>query len=175
LRPYRVYRFLGALILVTLFALFILAWELLSKSRAPLAGLLCFLLTVFPLLGFFNVSFFRFSFVADHFQSADHRDHHATFRWMRIAREALNNWKRYVCCAALLVVLAILSWAHAHNFTDQVTCYHAVVKHDPASWTAHLNLGFDGLARHSSEEAREQIDSDIQLYDAGRPNHNGSD
>lgn len=97
---------------------------------------------------------------------------------MRIAREALNNWKRfagYACCAALLVVLATRSWAHAHNFTDQVTCCRAVVKHDPASWTAHVNLGFDALARHSSEEAREQIDSDIQLYDAGRPNHNGSD
>jgi protein O-mannosyl-transferase len=38
------------------------------RWRAPLAGVLFFVGTLFPVLGFFNVYPFRFSLVADHFQ-----------------------------------------------------------------------------------------------------------
>ena len=38
------------------------------RWRGPLAGLLFFVGTLFPVLGFFNVYPFRYSFVADHFQ-----------------------------------------------------------------------------------------------------------
>jgi hypothetical protein len=44
------------------------AWGLRRRWRAPLAGLLYFSGTLVPVLGFFNVYPFRFSFVADHFQ-----------------------------------------------------------------------------------------------------------
>src|SRR5438477_2462519 len=56
--------------LLPIAALFVVAvaWRLRTRWRAPLAGLLFFVATTVPLLGFFNVSFFRFSFVADHFQ-----------------------------------------------------------------------------------------------------------
>jgi len=57
------YLFPAALLLAA--ALF---WGLRNRSRAPLATLLYFCITLFPALGFFNVNFFRFSFVADHFQ-----------------------------------------------------------------------------------------------------------
>src|SRR5207237_8355496 len=55
--------------LLPIAALFVVAvaWRLRTRWRAPLAGLLFFVATTVPLLGFFNVSFFRFSFVADHF------------------------------------------------------------------------------------------------------------
>ena len=43
-------------------------WLLRNRSRAPLTAFLCFTATLFPVLGFFNVYPFRFSFVADHFQ-----------------------------------------------------------------------------------------------------------
>ncbi|MGA2508568.1 MAG: hypothetical protein ABSF80_13955, partial [Chitinispirillaceae bacterium] len=46
----------------------VLFWRLRSRSRAPLAVLLYFTITLFPALGFFNVYPFRYSFVADHFQ-----------------------------------------------------------------------------------------------------------
>ena len=38
------------------------------RWRGPLAALLFFAGTLFPVLGFFNVYPFRYSFVADHFQ-----------------------------------------------------------------------------------------------------------
>ena len=46
----------------------VLFWGLRNRSRAPLAVLLYFAVTLFPALGFFNVYPFRYSFVADHFQ-----------------------------------------------------------------------------------------------------------
>jgi hypothetical protein len=43
-------------------------WVLRSRTRAPsLAAMLLFCGLLFPVLGFFNVYPFRFSFVADHF------------------------------------------------------------------------------------------------------------
>jgi len=43
-------------------------WAFRKHSRAPLAAFLFFAATLFPVLGFFNVYPFRYSFVADHFQ-----------------------------------------------------------------------------------------------------------
>src|SRR5207237_9067528 len=53
------------------------AWLVRHKSRAPLTTLLCFIALLFPVLGFFNLSFFMSTsaaaphsaiFRADHFQ-----------------------------------------------------------------------------------------------------------
>src|SRR5262249_4918524 len=49
-------------------ALLIAAWLVRKRTRAPLAALLYFGGTLFPVLGFLNVFPFRYSFVADHFQ-----------------------------------------------------------------------------------------------------------
>ena len=43
-------------------------WLFRNRSRAPLAAFLFFTAMLFPVLGFFNVYPFKFSFVADHFQ-----------------------------------------------------------------------------------------------------------
>jgi cellulose synthase/poly-beta-1,6-N-acetylglucosamine synthase-like glycosyltransferase len=37
-------------------------------GRSPLFAFAYFAVSLFPLLGFFNVYYFRFSYVADHFQ-----------------------------------------------------------------------------------------------------------
>ncbi len=51
-------------------------WLLRKRSRAPIAALLIFAGTLFPVLGFFNVFPFRYSFVADHFQYPGQHPHH---------------------------------------------------------------------------------------------------
>jgi tetratricopeptide (TPR) repeat protein len=135
---------------------FAVAWRLRRRWRAPLAGLLFFLVTLLPLLGFFYVSFFRFSFVADHFQylpivgiitpaSAG-----AVLLLNRFGRR--QQMLGYGFCGAVLVTLTGLSWMHSRVFRDSTTCYRAVVERDPSSWAAHINLGFEALARNSWEE-----------------------
>lgn len=136
---------------------FTLAWQLRTRWRAPLAGVLFFVATLLPLLGFFNVSFFRFSFVADHFQylpiigiitpvSAG----------LVLLLNRFGRWQQllgYGFCGVLLITLAALSWMHSRVFRDSATCYRAVVELNPDSWAAQMNLGFDALARQSLDEA----------------------
>jgi tetratricopeptide (TPR) repeat protein len=55
---------LPAAVLLLLAAL----WAVRQRWRGPLAGLLFFLGTLFPALGFSNLYVFRYSFVSDHFQ-----------------------------------------------------------------------------------------------------------
>src|SRR4029077_21287623 len=43
-------------------------WAIRNRWRAPLAAWLYYCGTLFPVLGFLNVYFFTYSFVADHFQ-----------------------------------------------------------------------------------------------------------
>ena len=43
-------------------------WAVRKHSRAPFAAVVCYTAALFPVLGFFNVYPFRYSFVADHFQ-----------------------------------------------------------------------------------------------------------
>jgi hypothetical protein len=50
------------------FAILVSSWALRHRSRAPLAAFLFFVGTLFPVLGFFNVYPFVYSYVADHFQ-----------------------------------------------------------------------------------------------------------
>ena len=49
-------------------ALLAVAWAIRQRTRAPLAAMLFFGGTLFPVMGFFNLYTFRFSFIADHYQ-----------------------------------------------------------------------------------------------------------
>src|SRR5262249_42046821 len=49
-------------------ALLVILWSLRRWSRAPLAGVFVYILLLLPTLGFFNIYFFLYSFVADHWQ-----------------------------------------------------------------------------------------------------------
>ena len=49
-------------------ALLAVMWAIRQRTRAPLAAVLFFGGTLFPVLGFFNLYTFRYSLVADHFQ-----------------------------------------------------------------------------------------------------------
>jgi hypothetical protein len=49
-------------------AVALVLWKARHRSRAPLAGFLFFVGTLFPVLGFLNVYPFVYSYVADHFQ-----------------------------------------------------------------------------------------------------------
>ena len=134
-------------------ALIVGLWRQRHKSRAPFSACLCFLAILFPVLGFFNLSFFMNSpsplrhaaiFRADHFQyladvpiialvSAG-----AAALWLqskgaaRIALPAVG-----VLVAGLLGVGTV---AQCRTYQDSETCFRAVLAKNPDSATAHNNL-----------------------------------
>ncbi len=114
------------------------------RHRAPLAGFLFFIGTLFPALGFFNVYPFRFSYVADHFQylaSLGIVVPIACGLAMGASRIGLGKPAMAACAAVLLTVLGMLTWRQSGNYADAETLYRATLARNPASWMAHTNLG----------------------------------
>jgi tetratricopeptide (TPR) repeat protein len=133
--------------LFPLAALLLLAglWAIRPRCRGPLAALLFFAGTLFPVLGFCNVYPFIFSFVADHFQYL------ASLGIIALASAgvvlALNRWRQwgrwpaYCLCGALLLVLATRTWAQCCIYSDVEPLYLTTIKRNPDCWMAYLNLG----------------------------------
>jgi len=109
--------------------------------RGGLAAVLLFGGTLFPVLGFFNVYPFIYSFVADHFQ------YHASLAlfalggaglfWLRGRLPALGH---AALVAALGLGLGMLSWKYAGEYRSAETLYRATLARNPACWMAHNNL-----------------------------------
>lgn len=110
-----------------------------SWGRAVLFGLGYFLLSLFPVLGFFKMYYFRLSPVADHWQYL------ASIGLIALVAAAVTLWSRRRPVArwigvALVLVFGGLSWSRSHVLHDERTLWNDVLKKDPDSWTAHSNL-----------------------------------
>ncbi|MBI4358369.1 MAG: tetratricopeptide repeat protein [Candidatus Omnitrophica bacterium] len=99
-----------------------------------------FVVSLFPVLGFFNVYFMRFSFVADHFQYIANISPIAL-----VASIVWNSRKQFVIrliiSFLILILLAALTWRRAHVYRNEETMWQDTVKHNPRSWLAHDSLG----------------------------------
>jgi tetratricopeptide (TPR) repeat protein len=137
----RQYLFPGALLLAA-----VLFWKLRHRSRAPLATLLYFTITLFPALSFFNVNFFCFSFVADHFQYLASIGPIAAaaaciVQGTGLLKEGLRRQLQPLLYVMLLSVLFLLSWKQSGRYTYAETLYRTIVTRNDNCWLAHNNLG----------------------------------
>lgn len=126
-------------------ALLLILWSLRRWSRAPLAGVLVYLLLLLPSLGFLNIYFFLYSFVADHWQylaclgiitpcaSGIVLLAGRTERW--------RDWLEPATTAVLGGVLFVLTWQQSRMYTDIETLYRTTIARNPACWMAQVNLG----------------------------------
>ncbi len=112
-----------------------------QKSRGPLAAGLLFAGTLFPVLGFFNIYPFLFSYVADHFQYLASLAFFALAAagMMRIAAR-LPRWARYAAGATLLAGCGALSWRQCGMYRDLPTLYQTTIDRNPNCWMAYTNL-----------------------------------
>jgi protein O-mannosyl-transferase len=140
----------------TLLLLGVLGW-LSQRRRGPLAGLLFFIGTLFPVLGFLNVYPFRYSFVADHFLYLASLGIIAPVSaGTALLFEHWQLWHRstgYVFCVALLALLAILTWRQSAMYTDIETLWQTTIERNPNAWMAHDNLGAVLLQKGQPNEA----------------------
>ena len=136
------YLFPAALLL-----LLAVAWRLRRRWRGPLAGLLFFAGTLFPLLGFFNAYLFIYTYVADHFQYL------ASLGIITLVSAGiallLDRWRLwgrpagYALCLALLATLAGLTWRQSRLYAAGELLYRATIDGNPGCWVAYNNLGVD--------------------------------
>ena len=159
-------------------------WSLRGKSRGPFTALLCFVALLFPVLGFFNLSFFMTStagaphtavFRADHFQYlADIPIIALVCAWL--AELKLNETVRRFLPAFSVLVLALLAFAtftRSSTFRDAESAFRDVLSKNPGSATAHNNLA-DVLRRQGKlDEAISEYRRSLELdpnYQLGRYN-----
>jgi tetratricopeptide (TPR) repeat protein len=114
-----------------------LAWRR-AAARSALLAAACFGALLFPVLGFFNVYFFRYAFVGDHFQYL------ASMAPLALLAAGLAALPRKIflpVAAALLVAGGALSFRQCADYRDNETLWRATVARNPAAWMAWFNLG----------------------------------
>ena len=113
------------------------------RSPAGRAGLLAagyFVVTLLPVLGLFDVYYFRYSFVADHFQYL------ASLGLLALAAAGVTAIVprpalRIVVACAALAALSSLSWQHAQVFQNNLALWSDTLEKNPSASIAHNNLG----------------------------------
>lgn len=107
-----------------------------------------FILSLFPVLGFFNIYSMRYSFVADHFQ------YFATFSPIALLAAIVWNKRKWllirtVFSCLILALLATLTWQRSVVYSNEATLWEETVKQNPSSWLAQDSLG-NVFAQHGN-------------------------
>jgi len=130
--------------------LVLVAWALwyfrrADSARAMTFGLGCFILALLPVLGFFDIYFFRFSFVADHFQYLASMGLIALVAGAgtTVCRRAGQGGRHsgMLLVAAVLTMLGMSTWRQEQVYKDLETLWRGTLTKNPDAWMAHYNLG----------------------------------
>src|SRR2546430_174922 len=120
----------------------VVLWSLPGKTgRAAFFTAAYYVISLFPILGFFSVYFFRYSFVSDHFQYLASMGPLALigsamtegFRRLVVpaapARGAV--FLRWLLCSGLLALVAALTWQQSAAYHDLITLYTTTLTKNP--------------------------------------------
>jgi Flp pilus assembly protein TadD len=126
-------------------------------GRGPLVAVLYFVGTLAPTLGFFNVFFFRYSYVADHFQYL------ASIGLIVLIVAAAATWlarqrrrweiQSLVLGVLVLSALGVLTWTRAAVYENLESLCRDTLRKNPSSWLARNNLGNIYMQRGDLQEA----------------------
>jgi len=154
-------------VLALMVVLFILWLNRKGWARPMLVALAYFLALLFPVLGFFNVYFIRYSFVADHFQylaAIGPLTLAAAGISMTLGRfEKRSPFLKQVFCGMLLLILGVLTWQQCGMYTNLETLWRKTLAKNPDCWLAHNNLSTLLANQGHIEEAMEHSQKAIQI------------
>ena len=170
-------------------------WFIQAKwGRALFFAAVYYVVSLFPVLSFFSVYFFRYSFVSDHFQylasmgplaltgagiatllgPSCETQADLVFHPKAVPRSGTNiaspRWRLVLSGALwgiLLVSLGFLTWRQTAEYHNLFTLYTATLQKNPRCWMAHYNLG---IVLSEQGEADQAIDHYLQAV-ALRPDY----
>ena len=137
-------------------------WFRRSWGRAPLFALGCFTAMLFPVLGFFDLSFLSISRVSDHFQ---YLPLIAVLALVAAGISSALPVKAVRFTApALVLVLAGLTFQRARVFSTDERLWVDTLAKNPASWNAHNNLACIRAEQHLMDEAIEHFETSLKIH-----------
>jgi protein O-mannosyl-transferase len=173
-----VFAYLPALIVVTVL---LTAWlKRNSWGRGVFVAVGYFIIMLSVVLGFFNVSYFQYSFVSDHFQYLAMLGPLALFAaglTTIFNRVAINNgFVVFACCSVLFSILAVLTWRQCGQYLNDETLWRSTIAKNPDCWIAYNNLGHVLLQQGHLDQATTDFQRAKQIHpaDAGIENNLGS-
>jgi tetratricopeptide (TPR) repeat protein len=150
--------------------LLLILWCLRRWSRAPLAGVLIYIFLLLPSLGFLNIYFFLYSFVADHWQYLACLGiiTPCASGIVLLARQS-KSWQAWLEPGTTLILagaLFVLTWQQSRMYTDVETLYRTTIARNPACWMAYCNLGNILYQRNRIPEAMDLFNQASQIEPA---------
>jgi tetratricopeptide (TPR) repeat protein len=143
----------------------VLWWQRNRIGRGPLAAVLIYVGTLFPVLGFMNAYFMKYSFVCDHWVYLSSLGLIALGVGLvgRIAERLHSPELVMGFGAVVLVVLGLLTWRQCGTYADIETLWQDTLVRNPGAWLAHNNLGIILRQQGRVQEAIEHYNEALQL------------
>ena len=136
-------------------------------ARAGAFGLGYFVVALLPVLGFFDVFYFRYSFVADHFQYLASLGVIALVAslWTRLCQWSgrAGKYMNAVAVPVMVALLGLLTWWQTGIYRNVETLWRDTLAKNPGCWMAHTNLGTVLLKSGKVEEAIGHYEQALQL------------
>ena len=159
--------------LVTLFVL----WRKRNGFARPLFFAFAYFVTsLLPVSDLFDVYFFRYSFVADHFQYlAAIGPLSLAMASIAVVADTAKTADRIqpIVCGGILLLCGVLSWQQSTIYVDSLTLWRDTVRKNPNAWMARTNLGaeLDDQGRYAEATLEYRAALRINPNDAGAHNN----
>lgn len=164
-------------ILAAVIGMLVLWWRRDGRMRPLFFAATYFAVSLFPVLGFFNVYYFRYSFVGDHFQYL------AGMGPLVLAAAGISTaigafqrkgrLLKVIVGGALLLLLSVLIWRQCAMYVDAETLWRTTISRNPGSWVAHNNLGAVLLREGKIDESFASLEKAVALNPHVAETHTG--
>ncbi len=136
-------------------------------QRGPIAAIAFFVVALSPMLGFFSLYTFVYSYVADHYQYVASIGPIALFVTAGCAgANRLGKYAKGISMAGaflILLTLGTLTWRQCYIYKDEETLWKDTILKNPDSLMGHLNLGEEYDIQNRFDEAASQFNKVLQL------------
>ena len=153
---------------VSFAAVITIAWLLRKRTgRGITTAIVFFPAMLLPMLGFFSLYTFVYTFVADHYQYMACIGPIAIVAGIAATayRRSSENAKFVIASATgvLLITLGVLTWRQCGIYKDSDTLWADTLEKNPDSWMAHGNTGLSLFKQGKFEEALIHYDKQLEL------------
>jgi len=147
-----------------------------GRTRPLFFAMAYFVISLFPVLGFFNVYFFRYSFVGDHFQYLASMGPlalaGASCAMFFNSMASQKPWLQIAFSGILLLGLGGMTWRQCGMYSDIESLWRTTIAGNPECWLAYNNLGLALENQGSIVEASAQYQRSLRFNPGYAEAHN---